>query len=343
MIYAGVDGGASRTRVLALDGASGRLLRAEGEGSSPEVWGEERAAAVLLRLLERAVRPLAGGWPPVGPVRAVVALAGLDTEADFARAGELLPGLLPGWQVTPVNDLRAALEAGAPDPGAAVAVVAGTGANAGARDARGRFLRLRGKGFEQGNYGGGIDLARAALHAAFRSEEGSGPRTRLQEAILTLAGARDYDELAFRIGGGQAAPSSELLSLVGAVPPLVVRLAGEGDAVAQELLLEMGRKLAGSARAAALAAGLSAPAGGPALPVVLAGGLFRPENPWLEDALRLELHRSLPAADCRRSPREPVRGALLLAVRGDPSLAADALRRLEERALEGEAERAPAG
>ncbi|MDI3297679.1 MAG: BadF/BadG/BcrA/BcrD ATPase family protein [Bacillota bacterium] len=336
MIYAGVDGGASRTRVLALESGSGRLVRAEGGGSSPEVWGEERALAVLSELLGRAVGAVAGAWPPAAPVRAVFALAGLDTEAERARARALLAEALPGWSLELVNDTQAALWAGAPEPGPAVVVVAGTGANAAARDATGRLFRLRGKGYEQGNYGGGIDLARSALHAAFRSEEGSGPRTRLEPELLALSGARDYDELAERIGGGQAAPSAQLLQLVAAIPPLVVRLAGEGDAVAQELLLEMGRKLAGSARAAASRAGLGAPPGGPALPVLLAGGLFRPENPWLEDALRLELHRWLPGADCRRSPREPVRGALLLALQGDPELAPAERERTRGVVLEGE-------
>ncbi|MDI3316036.1 MAG: BadF/BadG/BcrA/BcrD ATPase family protein [Bacillota bacterium] len=335
MIYVGVDGGASRTRVLALESGSGRVGRAEGAGSSPEVWGPERALALLKDLLGRAIAAAGGG--PEAPVSAAFALAGVDTEAERIRVSALLAEALPGWSIRLINDTWAALWGGAPEGGPAVAVVAGTGANAAARDASGRLFTLRGKGYEQGNYGGGIDLARAALHAAFRSEEGSGAGTRLEPELLALTGARDYDELAERLGGGQAAPSDEVFRLVAAIPPLVVRLAGEGDAVAQELLLEMGRKLAGSARAAARQAGLSAPVGGPALPVVLAGGLFRPENPWLEDALRLELHRSLPAADCRRAAREPVRGALLLSLEGGPALERAERERLRRLALEGEA------
>lgn len=305
MIFVGVDGGATHTRVLAMD-EGGRLFRWDAEGSSHELLGMELA----VRVLKEAVSTSLARLPDEG-LTAVFALAGADTAAEIGDLQGRLHAVWPAAQIQVTNDTEAALGAGAPDPGPAVVVVAGTGANAGARTAGGTFRTLRGKGFEQGNYGGGFDLTRAALHAAFRSEEGSGPKTRLQEEVLALSAEADFDALSERT---LSQPAS-LYRLVQSVPPSVCLLAGEGDDVAQALLTDMGKRLAGSAVGAAMKAGLAVGDSSPPLPVVMAGSLFGPHNPWLEDAFRLEVHRHLISADCRRLERDPVRGALLLAIR----------------------------
>jgi N-acetylglucosamine kinase-like BadF-type ATPase len=325
VIYVGVDGGGSRTRLLALH-PDGRLVLRQGPASSPEMVGRVGSAAAL-RATAGALLDATGE-----PVHAVFCLAGIDTAEESEAMARELKRTFPGWSIGIRNDTEAALWAGAPEGGPAVVVVAGTGANAAARTADGRVVALRGKGYEQGNFGGGVDLTREALHAAFRSEEGTGPATALEGAVLELTGAKNYDALAETMA---KAPET-LYSLVWTLPPRLYALADQGDEVAMGILDRVGRSLAGLARGAARKAGLDLAT---PLPVVLAGGLLAARQAVLEGAFRAALREGLPSAVPRPLAIEPVRGALLLALKATEAAGPERTA-LWARVLQGEAETA---
>lgn len=301
MTFVGVDGGATHMRLLVLTGGD-RLVAADGPGVSPEFFGEKATAREVARLARSA------GADPTLPATAALCLAGVDTKAELLAVQSALESALPAWRLSVFNDMAASLTAGAPEDGPAVVVSAGTGANAGGRTKDGAFVSLRAKGYVQGNFGGGYDITKEALHAAFRSEERTGAHTSLEAAILELTGLADYDALSERLSAGE----NYLLSLVGRVPPLVTAHAEAGDAVAKAILARIGGTLAELGAGAAAKAGI-APA--ERFPLVLAGGVALSGSRIIEGAFREGAQRLMPKAEVRLLKRPPVRGALLLAVR----------------------------
>src|SRR5262249_46714489 len=155
--------------------------------------------------------------------------------------------------------------AGATSTGEGIITIAGTGSIAFGRNAAGRSARAGGWGYIFGDEGGGFDLARQALRAALRMEEGWGPPTRLREGLLTAAGASDANDLLHRFYGDEW-PRSR----VARIAPLVDRAAGEGDAVALDLVHGAAHELA--TLAASVRQQLWNP--GDAIEVAYIGGVF---------------------------------------------------------------------
>ena len=90
----------------------------------------------------------------------------------------ILREILPADVVVVTDDAVIALAgATAGEPG--IVTIAGTGSIAFGRNAAGRTARIGGWGYIFGDEGGGFDIARQALRAALRAEEGWGPPTAL--------------------------------------------------------------------------------------------------------------------------------------------------------------------
>ena len=125
----------------------------------------------------------------------------------------------------------------AANPG--VVTIAGTGSIAFGRNAAGETARAGGWGFLFGDEGSGFDIARQALRAALRFEEGWGPQTSLRRALLDFAGAADANELMHRLYTREW-PKPR----VAALAKLVETEALAGDAVARDILLNAAQQLA---------------------------------------------------------------------------------------------------
>ena len=184
-LFLGVDGGQSRTRVLIGD-EEGHVLGAGEAGPC-----NHTAAAEGRRNLEKAV--LEG-------LAAACARAGLDSSrVGFAAAclgmsggpddkREILAGILRAECLIVTHDAAIAL-AGATSAGQGIVVIAGTGSMAFGRNAEGRTARAGGWGHLFGDEGGGFDIARQALRAALRMDEGWGLPTILRQRLLEATGA----------------------------------------------------------------------------------------------------------------------------------------------------------
>ena len=206
-LFLGVDGGQSGTLAMIGD-ETGRVVGAgEGGPCNHAAAGEGR------RKLERAV---------AGSVGAACAQAGLDAAAVrfeaacFGMSGgpddkrEILAGILRAERLIVTNDAVIAL-AGATATGQGIITIAGTGSIAFGRNAAGRTARAGGWGYIFGDEGGGFDIARQALRAALRMEEGWGPPTSLREILLAETGARDVNDVLHRFytAGLAALPRGE--------------------------------------------------------------------------------------------------------------------------------------
>lgn len=294
-LFLGVDGGQSSTTAL-IAGETGRVLGAGAGGPCNHV-----GAAEGRRKLARAV---------AGCVGDACAQAGLDAAsvrfeaACFGMSGgpadkrEILAGILSAGKLLVTTDAVIAL-AGATAGGPGIITIAGTGSIAFGRNAAGGWARAGGWGYIFGDEGGGFDIARRALRAALRFEEGWGPQTALHPALLAATDAADANDLLHRFYT-QEWPRPRVAELA----PLVDHAARAGDSVARAILEEAARELA--ALAASVRGRLWQPR--EAATVAYIGGVFR-------SAMLLERFRALVEEHegnrCAPPVYGPAAGALL--------------------------------
>lgn len=309
-LFLGVDGGQSGTTALIGD-ETGRILgRGEAGPCNHAEFAEGRAK------LEQAV---------TGSLAAACMQAGLDAAsvefeaACFGMSGgpddkrEILRGILRVRQLIVTNDAVIAL-AGATAQGQGIIVIGGTGSIAFGRHPEGGKARAGGWGYIFGDEGSAFDIARQALRAALRMEEGWGPPTSLRAVLLEATGSRSANEVLHRFYAPEW-PRSRVATLA----QLVDVAATEADAVAAEILARAAQDLA--LLAASVRSQLWKP--GDLVEVAYIGGVF--QSRMLRERFRLlvELEEG---NRCGPPKRRPAEGALLEAYRAvglEPELSAD--------------------
>lgn len=275
---------------------------ARGGPSNHQVVGMERAMEELTRVMNDALHAAQRGMDQIRGV--VVGLAGADFPEDVARVDSLLRDFYASVPFRVVNDAEIALRAGS-DARSAIVAVAGTGGNVFGINNDGLTRHVGGLGYEWGDFGSGIDLAREVLHVAFRSAEFRGPKTAMEETILSVLGLPDYESLS-RALYFKEIPETHFLVLA----PLCFQAALGGDDVACRLLTQMGRAIGESVIGCAKLLSLTD------LPcdVVMAGSLWLGQAPQMKDAFLDSVRKSLPQASARMTELRPVAGAVLMAV-----------------------------
>jgi N-acetylglucosamine kinase-like BadF-type ATPase len=290
-----VDGGNSKTD-LALVGEDGRVLAlVRGGMSSPHHIGLDGSVELLQRLYDEAAGQ-AGVDEPADVAH--VLLAGLDFPTE-ERA--LHDALAPrGWarRLSVGNDTFAVLRAGT-ERGWGVAVVCGAGINCVGVGPDGRHARFPALGAVSGDWGGGYDVGLAALGAAARSEDGRGPRTRLEQAVPAHFGKGTAAELGEAIHLGEIA-----LRRVVELPPVVFEEAA-ADPVAAGLVERLAAEVVVMAEVAMRRLELA----DRPVEVLLGGGMF--QHAQLVDAVRalLVVDGSITV---RATAQAPIVGAALL-------------------------------
>jgi len=298
-LFLGVDGGQSGTTALIGD-ESGRVLGA-GTGGPCNHAAAAEGRQKLVRAVSGCVTAAcaeAGLHPPA--VRFATACFGMSGGPEDKQA--ILREILPADVVLVTDDAVIALAgATAGEPG--IVTIAGTGSIAFGRNAAGSTARIGGWGYIFGDEGGGFDIARQALRAALRAQEGWGPPTALAPALLTAAASPDANGALHRFYTPDW-PRSR----VAALAPLVDEAAMAGDAVACDILHNAAQQLA------VLTAAVRRQLWQPGEPVRVAwtGGVFR-------SRILLERYRCLVDLEegNRAGPPEynPAAGALIQAYR----------------------------
>lgn len=234
-LFLGVDGGQSSTTALIGD-ETGRVLGV-GVGGPCNHAGAAEARAKLTRTFS-------------GCVAQAAAAAGLDAatvefEASvFGMSGGpedkegILREILRTRQLIASNDAVIAL-AGATAGAPGIITISGTGSIAFGRNAAGRSMRAGGWGYVFGDEGGGFDIARQALRAALRMEEGWGPPTRLR-SILMEATAQPSANHVLHLFYTPEWPRSRVATLA----RLVDEAAREGEPIALDIMHGAAQQLA---------------------------------------------------------------------------------------------------
>jgi N-acetylglucosamine kinase-like BadF-type ATPase len=299
-IYLGVDGGQSSTVALIAD-ETGRVLGHGRGGPCNHVAAAEgrekfiRAVGGCLHMagMEACFDPRSQEFSAV-----CLGFSG-GAEDKIAYTKELIKSA----QYIITHDAEIALT-GATGGKPGVIVIAGTGSIAFARNRQGVTARAGGWGYIFGDEGGAFDIARQALRAALRMEEGWGPTTKLRELLLKETKAQTAKELLHDLY------AKFDRTAIAKWAPMVSAAAELQDAPAIAILENAAEQLA------TLAFGVSqrlfSPDEKPALSFI--GGVF--ESPLLLEKFRELIQREL-VVEAVPPLYPPAAGALIQALQAD--------------------------
>lgn len=241
-LFLGVDGGQSSTTALIGD-ESGRVLGAGVGGPCNHVGAAEGRQKLLRAVGESLDAACGAAGLDARQVRFEAACFGMSGGPADKRA--ILSEILPANQLIVTTDALIALS-GATGGGPGIVTIAGTGSIVFGRNSQGRIARAGGWGYVFGDEGGGFDIARQALRAALRQEEGWGAPTALYRALLDAAGVATANDL-LHLFYTQEYSRPRIASY----SRLVDEAACGGDSVARDILFNAAQQLAalaGSAR-----------------------------------------------------------------------------------------------
>ena len=232
--YLGIDGGQSSTTALVCD-ELGRVIGRGRGGPCNHTSGDEGRRKFFHAIggcLSEACRQA-----QLDPAALEFAGACLGFSGGAADKNQYSRELIRARGLYITHDAEIALTgATAGSPG--IIIIAGTGSMAFGRNSEGRLGRAGGWGYVFGDEGGGFDIARRALRAALRMEEGWGSATTLRRSLLGATGSADANTLMHRLYTSEFSHPE-----IAALSQLVTDAAEAGDAVASELLREAAASL----------------------------------------------------------------------------------------------------
>lgn len=297
--YLGVDGGQSSTTALIGD-AQGRVVGSGRGGPCNHVGaaeGREKFVRTIRECVSAAAREIGQDFDGIEFASACLGFSGGPADKE-----EILARVLRTARVVVTTDALIALS-GATGGAPGIITISGTGSIAFGRNADGKTARAGGWGYVFGDSGSGFDLARRALQAALRFEEGWGPSTALHAMLMEATGATNANDLLHRFYTTEY-PRARIAAL----SKLVDQAAQAGDSAALEIVeLAAGElaRLAGAVRAQLFAPGEAAR-------VAYIGGVFR--SGMLRECY-IALVEAEPGNLCSAPQYGPAAGALIEAYR----------------------------
>lgn len=296
----GIDGGGTKTRGILLS-PQGHIVADLAVGpTNYQIIGAALAQSTLKGLVDLLIE--AASDQPIAWIH--YGLSGADLPCDFDILNRIAQEISRNIPFEVANDTWCVMRSALTQSWGAVSLY-GTGANAAALGKDGQHAILRALGYTAGGIGGGDEIAMAALHYAFRADEGTYRSTLLETELPKLLGLGTMTELLDYVYP-ELTLSTEAFKRI---PPLVFDLANSGDTVCIELLESFG-KIQGE-----LVAGMIVRAGltGEPVPVVLGGSVFNGTAPHFIDAMMVPIRAVAPQAALFRPSLPPVIGAALLA------------------------------
>jgi glucosamine kinase len=311
-LYLGIDGGGTVTTAWVADRRGRARERGAAGPSNPVKVGLPAAKRELLAAARQALED-----SPRAELRSVcVGLAGGDRPEVSRPILTWLRKQFPARTHLLTTDAAVTLTAALGSaPG--MVVIAGTGSIACGRNRAGRMLRAGGWGSAFGDEGSAFDMGRKAVQSALKALDGRGPRTSLARLICGSLGLAEISQIV----GLNLKPQQ-----TAALAPLVIEAARKGDGPARQIVDKSAQDLAQLAAALLRRLGLREGR----VPVVLAGGLLR-GSVALRRRFRRHLGKLAPEATVSVLRREPVEGALELAMRADPSQSSPSQRKPRRR------------
>ena len=229
-----IDGGASRTRCIAIQ-RSGRILGEAESGPSNHL--QQSDESIEQRLTEVTEQTLQSASLSKSDITCLSAgLAGVDYDGYGAEPMNKLFHRL-GFTHCLVHGDMVIAHAAALGMQPGIVVIAGTGSVILGIDDTGCRVRVGGWGPLYGDEGSAQHIAASALRAAARAHDGRGPATALLEALTQALGLPDFRSSISILYG----PNTKNIA---SLCPIVHQVAVAGDQVAQSLFDAAGDELA---------------------------------------------------------------------------------------------------
>lgn len=296
--FLGADIGGTKTHSLIAD-ETGRVLGFGEAGSGNQ---QDVGYSGMLHALQSSLHQALNGanLSQEQICGAGFGVAGYDWHSQTAKMQSTIRSLGLQAPFSLVNDAILGLVAGA-EEGWGVAVVSGTGCNCRGWDRQHRHEgRVTGYGLMMGEAAGSSELIYRAMQLVSFAWTRRGPATALSDALVEAVGATGLENLLEGYTQNRYHIGAELA-------PLVFQVAGQGDAVARDLIHWAGCELGEMANSVIRQLSFEQLA----FDVVLAGSMFE-GGAMLIDPMRLTIQKLAPQARLVRLRAAPVIGALLL-------------------------------
>ena len=296
--FLGADAGGTRTRFLICDEHGQVVGFHEAGPGNHQMIGFDGLHDVLHACLREVLGQ--AGFSAEQVQGAGFSIAGYDWSCEYQPIMDVLATLGLRAPFKLVNDAIPGLVAGTRE-GWGLAIVSGTGCNCRGWDrAHQREGRVTGYGIVMGEAAGGSELVFRAMQLVGYAWSGRLPATALTQAFISVAGARDAEDLLegytkerYHIGASEA--------------PLVFRVAEEGDPVARDLIRWAGCQLGEMASGVIHQLGFE----NERFEVVLSGSMFD-GGPLLIEPMQETILRVAPGASFVRLSVPPVIGSVLI-------------------------------
>lgn len=298
IVVAGVDGGASSTRCLAVETCSWRVAACKSGPSNILSAGSETTLLSVRGAFNGALRKLECEEAEV----VALCLSGAWTAGG--RLTKLFRGRIKAGKILIKSDVEAAAAACLGFDRQGIVVIAGTGSVV-IGVSEGLFFRAGGWGHVFDDEGGAYSVAIEALRAAFQSYDGRGRETSLEEAARRFFKARSMEELAERVHEMR----KERIALFAKT---VKAEAEKGDLVARSIIENAAGSLSRGVLAVARRMRLTREDG---LNIYFSGGMFNHHRNMLARSIRKHLSSEYVKVIVRRPAYPPSVGALMIAFR----------------------------
>lgn len=298
IVVAGVDGGASTTRCVAVETGSWRIAACKSGPSNILSAGPEKTLLSVREAFNRALGKL--GYDEAEAV--ALCLSGAWTAGG--RLAKLFHRKIKARRIMIKSDVEAAAAACLGFERRGVVVIAGTGSVVlGVSD--GSFFRAGGWGYILDDEGGAYPVSIEALRAAFQSYDGRGEKTSLEEEAKRFFKAESMEKLARRIYDMER----ERIALFARV---VRREAERGDKVAGGIIEDAAESLSRGMLAVIRRMKLNPDE---ELNVYFVGGMFSNHSAILTGSILKHLSPKYVRINVKKPAYSPTVGALMIIFR----------------------------
>lgn len=316
IVVAGVDGGASSTRCVAVETGRWRIAACKSGPSNILSAGPERTLFSVREALNGALKKL--GYDEAEAV--ALCLSGAWTAGR--RLSKLFRGKIKAKKILIKSDVEAAAAACLGFDKQGVVVIAGTGSIV-LGTSRGLFFRAGGWGHILNDEGGAYSVSIEALRAAFESYDGRGDKTSLEEEAKLFFKARSMEELARRVYDMKR----EHIALFARI---VKREAEKGDRAARSIIENAAESLSRGVLAVAGKMGLTPE---DELNIYFVGGMFKHHSDMLTRSILKHLSSKCIKVNVKKPAYSPTVGALMIAfMELNVSIPSEVLNNAEKRA-----------
>jgi N-acetylglucosamine kinase-like BadF-type ATPase len=302
-IVLGIDGGGTSTKAVLANTQGAVLGYGKAGPSCPDDVSIDSTRKNIKSAVDQAWS--AYGQEPRPADAAFLGIAGVVTEADCAVIDEIATSvnLADADFIGYDHDVRIALAGSlALQPG--IVLIAGTGSSCYGSNASGFSCRVGGWGYLLDDVGSSYYLGVEAMRAIVRSADGRLGHTALSGPLMDVLGIDDIQQIIQRL----YTPRMRKIEIAG-LAPLVLEIAQQGDAIAQQIVRDGHDGLAYLIEIAAKRLAFQ-----PDQVLVSVSGGLAHSGDYYKQGLYQSIRTRVPGAQIQEPALSPVLGAALLAI-----------------------------